>query len=395
MRSPNLITALILASQLTPTLAAERPKRPPPAVTAYEVKQAEMPQTYISTGTLVANQQAELRTEVSGRVSKLHVSAGERLVAGTPLLSIDSRSAQAEIQRLESQLSLARQQLERQRSLMKKAAGAAEKVDIQSAEVSGLEANLRIARLALERYELLAPFSGVLGNFDWVEGGWITTNEPFTTLDDTSKLKVNFDIPERFLRFIELGREVELESAAWSEQRFIGQISLIEARMNAQRATLGVQALVDNSDGLLLPGMRVSVSLRVDDGSEKLVVPARSLIHEGDRTSLRVDDGSEKLVVPARSLIHEGDRTTVLRLDSESKAKPTVVQLGQETSEWVEVVDGLTIGDRIVDRGLVKAKPNRPVKVLGDEPAENARGGEKAKGQGGEYQGGQRQRPDS
>lgn len=370
MRSPNLITALILASQLTPTLAAERPKRPPPAVTAYEVKQAEMPQTYISTGTLVANQQAELRTEVSGRVSKLHVSAGERLVAGTPLLSIDSRSAQAEIQRLESQLSLARQQLERQRSLMKKAAGAAEKVDIQSAEVSGLEANLRIARLALERYELLAPFSGVLGNFDWVEGGWITTNEPFTTLDDTSKLKVNFDIPERFLRFIELGREVELESAAWSEQRFIGQISLIEARMNAQRATLGVQALVDNSDGLLLPGMRVSVSLRVDDGSEKLVVPARTLIHEGDRT-------------------------TVLRLDSESKAKPTVVQLGQETSEWVEVVDGLTIGDRIVDRGLVKAKPNRPVKVLGDEPAENVRGGEKAKEQGGEYQGGQRQRPQS
>lgn len=354
MRSTPLIIALLIGTQLLPTYAAERPKRPPPAVTAFEVKRVELPQTYTSTGTLVAAKQAELRTEVNGRIDTLHAVPGQQVEAGALLLTIDSRSARAEVERLESQLTLARQQLERQRSLVKRAAGAAEKVDIQSAEVNGIEANLRIARLGLERYELKAPFSGILGKFDWVEGGWITNSSAFATLDDTSSLKVDFDVPERYLRFIELGRSVELSTAAWPEQSFSGAISLIDVRMNAQRATLGVQAVVDNSAGMLRPGMHMSVTLRVDGGEEKLVVPARTLIHEGERT-------------------------TVLRLDADSKARATTVKIGQETSEWVEITDGLTLGDRIIDRGLVKAKPNRPVSVLGED---SGREGSQSRGNG-------------
>lgn len=345
----TVVTTSLLLTQAPQAAEGGPPKRPPPAVTAYEVKTVELPQLYTSSGTLSANQRTQLRSEASGRIAKLHVKAGDTVEAGTLLLSIDNRVATAELQRLESQLSLARQQLERQKSLVKKAAGAAEKVDIQSAEVNTLEANLRIARLTLERFDLHAPFSGTLGSFDWVEGGWISSNDIFATLDDTRRLKVAFDIPERYLRHIEIDRQVEILAAAWPEERFSGTISLVDTRMNEQRATLGVQAEIDNSAGLLRPGMRVSVTLRIDDGQAKLVVPARALIHEGDRT-------------------------TVLRLDAESKAKPTTVRLGQETSEWVEVLDGLSLGDRIVERGLVKAKPNRPVNVLGDGPSEGRKG---------------------
>ena len=364
MRSKQLLNHLLATLIITQTahsaFAAERPKRPPPAVTAYDVATAELPQHYVSSGTLSASKTAELRIETSGRISKLHVQAGQRVDEGTLLLSIDSRAAKAELQRLESQLNLARQQLDRQQSLVKKAAGATEKVDILSAEVAGLEANLRIARLTIERFDLYAPFSGVLGGFDWVEGGWIGNSQPFTTLDDTRTLKVSFDIPERYLRFIAEGRRVEIVSAAWSEQTFEGEVSLLETRMDAQRATLGVEALIDNSDGLLRPGMRVSVKLRVDSGEQKLVVPARSLIHEGDQA-------------------------TVLKLDADSKAKATPVSLGQQTGEWVEITEGLSIGDQIVDRGLVKAKPNRPVKVLTADAQEGqGRKGDK-----------QRQRPQS
>ncbi|HSG04513.1 MAG TPA: efflux RND transporter periplasmic adaptor subunit [Marinobacterium sp.] len=340
-RSVTLLLCSVLSYQSFSAIGAERPKRPPPAVTAYEVETRELPQTYVSSGTLAAYQQAELHTDMSGRIAELYVRSGDYVEAGAPLVKLDTRSAQAELERLQSQLNLAQQQLERQRSLVKKMAGAAEQVDIQEAQVAGLQSNIRIARLALERHQLTAPFSGVLGSFDWVEGGWITSNEAFSTLDNVTQLKVNFDLPERYLRFIELGREVELLSAAWPEERFIGQVSLIDARMNAQRATLSVQALIDNQQGLLRPGMRVSVSLRVDSGEAKLVVPARTLIHEGQRTS-------------------------VLRLDDESTAKTTAVSVGQETSEWVEITSGLAVGDRIVDRGLVKAKPNRPVRVLGE-----------------------------
>jgi len=341
MRSGLLFVSFALICQSQLAIGAERPKRPPPAVTAYTVEAKQIPQNYISSGTLAAYQQAELHTELSGRIAKLYVSAGDFVEVGDPLVKLDTRSAQAELDRLQSQLNLAEQQLERQRSLVKNMAGAAEKVDIQEAEVAGLRSNIRIARLALERHEISAPFSGVLGNFDWVEGGWINSNEAFATLDNVTQLKVNFDLPERYLRHIELGREIELSSAAWPEQIFTGNISLIDARMNAQRATLGVQAVIDNQQGLLRPGMRVSVLLRVDTGQAKLVVPARTLIHEGERT-------------------------TVLKIDADSKTKSTEVKLGQETSERVEVTEGLAVGDRIVDRGLVKAKPNSPVSILGE-----------------------------
>lgn len=341
MRSVTLLLSFSLLYQSGTVIGAERPKRPPPAVTAYQVEAKQIPQNYISSGTLVAFQQAELHTELSGRIAELFVSAGDSVAEGAPLVRLDTRSAQAELDRLQSQLNLAQQQLERQRSLVKKMAGAAEKVDIQEAEVEGLKSNIRIARLALERHQLKAPFAGVLGNFDWVEGGWITSNDAFATLDNLNRLKVNFDIPERLIRHIQIGREVELSSAAWPEQRFTGEVSLIDTRMNAQRATLGATAVIDNSEGLLRPGMRVSVTLRVDSGEAKLVVPSRTLIHEGQRT-------------------------TVLKLDAESKALATEVELGQETNEWVEITSGLQVGDKIVDRGLVKAKANGPVRILGE-----------------------------
>jgi|GEM_PF-1655846 len=352
MRTALLFLSFSLAYQPMVAIGAERPQRPPPAVTAYQVEQRQIPQSYISSGTLAAYQQAELHTELNGRIAKLHVAPGDRVEAGALLVTLDSRSAQAELDRLQSQLDLALQQLERQRSLVKKMAGAAEKVDIQEAEAEGLKSNIRIARLVLERHQLKAPFRGVLGGFDWVEGGWINSSEAFSTLDNVTQLKVHFDIPERYIRHVQIGREVQLTSAAWPEQSFTGEVSLIDTRMDEQRATLGAMAIIDNSEGLLRPGMRVSVTLRVDSGEAKLVVPSRTLIHEGERA-------------------------TVLKLGEDTRALATEVKLGQETNEWVEITSGLQVGDRIVDRGLVKAKPNRPVRILGEGDDSKPREGQR------------------
>mgnify|MGYP000038051096 FL=1 len=336
-------TMLLLLCSILPIIvyAAERPKRPPPAVTEYVVETRQMPQIYVTSGTLIARKQAELRTDIAGRITELNAAPGQFVEQGTSLVNLDDRSAKAEYARLLSQLNLSKQQLKRQESLAKTMAGATERVDVQQAEVAGLESNLRIAELALEKHRLKAPFSGVLGDIDWVEGGWISNASLFTTLDDITALKVSFDLPERYLRFADLGRKVVISSTAWPEQEFEGVITLVLPRMNEQRATIPVQAEIDNIDSLLRPGMRV-------------------------RVSVEVDSGEKRLAVPARSLIHEGDKTTVL-LISEEKAKPTQVTLGIENAEWVEVLTGLEVGDRVIDRGLVKAKPNAPVKVLGAE----------------------------
>lgn len=332
-----LITVLLLQSGQV--IAAEPPKRPPPAVTEFIVESRTLPKEHISFGTLRAARMADLHTETSGRITGILVKPGERVSEGTLMLTLDSRETEAQLKSIESQLKLANQQFERLRSLVKTQAGSAEKLDLQAAQVAELNARLELTRLKLEQHQLRAPFSGVLGSFDWAEGSWLSSSSAFTTLDDLSDMRVSFALPEQLLRTLQVGDSVEISSAAWPGETFTGSVSLIEARMHRDRATINLEAKLENPERKLRPQMLVRVSF--DSGAERV-----------------------RVAVPARTVFYDGDQARVLKIDNQQIARPVSVVPGQQTAEWIEIIEGLSRGDRIVDRGLVKAKPNRAVKII-------------------------------
>jgi len=316
--------------------------RPAPAVTTYEVKAKELDSHYYTIGTLKSDKATQIRTEVAGKVIDILFSPGQKVSKGETVATLDKREASALLAKLEAQLTLAKQQLQRQEQLIKNRAAPKEQLDIRLADVAGLEASIAIAKLDLGKLDIKAPFTGYIGSNTIVVGEWLNANSNIATLDATDLLTLSFAVPEKHLEVIQPGSEVSLSSVAWPGKTFTGIINYIATRVNQDRGTIDVEATIDNTEQMLRPGMSVNVSLALSKNENALLVPARSVTYQGDRA-------------------------TVMRIDTEGKARPVTVSIGAELEEWIEVTQGLNIGDKIVDRGRLKAKPNRPVRVLGNK----------------------------
>jgi RND family efflux transporter MFP subunit len=316
--------------------------RPAPAVTTYEVKPQQLDSKLYTIGTLKSDKATQIRTEVAGKVTDILFSAGQKISKGEIVAKLDKREATALLTKLEAQLTLAKQQLQRQEQLIKNRAAPIEQRDIRLAEVAGLEASIAIAKLDLSKLEIKAPFTGYIGSSTIVAGEWLNANSSIATLDATDSLTLSFAVPEKHLDSIKPGTEVSLSSVAWPDRAFAGIVNYIATRVNQDRGTIDVEAIIDNKDQMLRPGMSVKVSLAISKNENALLVPARSVTYQGDKA-------------------------TVMRIGTEGKVKPVTVSIGAELEEWIEVTEGLNIGDKIVDRGRLKAKPNRPVRELGEK----------------------------
>lgn len=336
MRCSQLIAAIVLIGLSSSSFAAERPA---PAVTEVQVELRQLERSYSTTGILESKRHIELRSEVSGKIAAIFVEPTALVQEGELLLEIDSRSQATELKRLEIDLQLAQQRSNRLAALASNRSTSKEALEVAQAEAASLRAEIQAKQLELESHQIRAPFNGVLGNFDWESASLIEASSLFTTLDDMSELEVQFDLPERFLSELKIGQSVEMESNAWPDQQFQGRVALIEPRFDADRATLTVEAVISNDQQKLRPGMRVKVSL----------------VEKTDALSL---------LVPARSLIHDRNQTQVLKLNDKDIPSLQLVTTGRATDNWIEILTGLDVGDRVVDRGVVKARPQQPVNIL-------------------------------
>lgn len=338
MRYSLLVSVVVLMGLGSSSFASER-ARPAPAVTEVKAEMGPIVGRYSTMGLLESKRHIELRSEVSGKISKVFVEPTGLVEAGELLLEIDSRSEATELKRLQIDLQLAEQRSSRLQALASNRSTSKEALEVARAEAASLRAEIEGKQLELDSHQIKAPFNGVLGNFDWESSSWIEASSLFTTLDDMTELEVQFDLPERFLSALTIGQTVELSSNAWPKQEFEGKVVLIEPRFDADRATLSVEAIVSNDQQKLRPGMRVKVSL----------------VENADALSL---------LIPVRSLIHDRNQTQVLKLSEDDIPSLQLVTTGRATEKWVEILSGLDTGDRIVDRGVVKARPNRPVNIL-------------------------------
>ena len=321
------------------TLTSQAAERPAPAVTLVEAQMQILEATYSTTGVLKAHQSIDLRAEVGGKITEIHVTPTARVSDNQLLVELDTRTLLNQLEQLRIDLRLAKQQLSRLQTLVSNRSATREAVDVAEAEVASLNAEIAAVELTLEDYEIRAPFAGILGNFDWVNEGWVSAGTHFTSLDDVNVLDVQFDLPERFLSQIALGQPVTLTSPAWPDEQFDAQISMIDPRMDEDRSTLSVEAQVSNQSGKLRPGMRVKVALQSGTPSASLVIPVRSLMHDREQTQ-------------------------VYLVDEDSTARLQHVTTGTTTEDWVEITSGLELGDRVIDRGIVKARANKPVRIL-------------------------------
>ncbi|WP_440054998.1 efflux RND transporter periplasmic adaptor subunit [Pseudoalteromonas sp. T1lg65] len=308
-------------------------------VSAHTVTRQERVISVNSIGTARANHAINVRSAQSDYISEIYFEDGDTVKLGAPLVQLKNTEEKLDIQALKVTLKEEKRQLQRLKELARTQATARSQLDAQAAKVDTLTAQLEATKTKLQELTIYAPFSGVLGQRQVSVGSFVNSNSVITTLDDISVIKVDFQIPEKYLATIRLGLVVNAQSDAYPDLTFFGKVTHIDPRIDEATRSVKVTASFDNQQNKLRPGMLLHVAIEL----EKL----------------------QALMVPEKSIIPRQDKHFVFLIDPQSTVKLQQITVKERFGEWVAITDGLAQGDQVVTEGTLKIRSGSKVAIKG------------------------------
>jgi len=316
---------------------AARRGRPPAPVTVVEVGARSFQDRIPALGTLQAWESIDITSPVSQLITDLEFEDGQQVEAGQVLARLRQAAEIASLRELRARLTDARRELARLEDLGQRQQVAQTEVDRARTEVEVAEHQIAEAEAAVADRTIVAPFSGVLGLREVSEGALVSAGQRLTTLDDVSRMRLQFTVPERYLKTLEVGMAIEARSAAF-EGTFRGTLTAVDSRIDPVARSVTARAQIPNDSGLLRPGLLMEIDIT---GPER-----------------------EVIMVPEESLQSRATRHFVWMLEGE-EARRHEVAIGGRVPGWVVVTDGLEGGETIVRDGVVRLSGNAvPIQVV-------------------------------
>ncbi|MCQ4229312.1 efflux RND transporter periplasmic adaptor subunit [Pseudomonas stutzeri] len=315
-------------------------------------------------GTLKASQGIDLSVEIAGTITDVQFQSGEKVSKGQAIVLLDSEMEQASLVSAEADLSLARLEFQRARSLLDRQAISRSEYDRLNAQSQKAEASVTQLRASLAKKRILAPFSGTIGIRQVDVGDYIAAGTPIATLQDLSTLYVDFFLAEQHVPLLALGQKVQLRVAAYPDERFEGVISALNPKVETTTRNVQVRAELANPDGRLLPGMFADLQVLLPTENAQVVVPETAITYTLYGNSvLLVTDGT-----PPEGVSRDEPYLVVER---------RFVTTGERRDGLVVVLDGLEGGEQVITAGQLKLDSgthvaiaeNRTLKLAGAEPA--------------------------
>jgi membrane fusion protein (multidrug efflux system) len=326
-----------------------RPNMPggfmPQTVMVEPVQYREISDIIESIGTTFANESVTITSKVTDTVNRVHFQDGDYVDAGKILVEMTNREESALLAEAQANLDEARRQLSRQQDLGKQGLVAKSAIDEALTRAEAAEARFNAITARMNDRLIQAPFSGLLGFRQISSGTMLNSNTPITTLDDISVIKLDFSVPEVYLGTIQPGVRIISRSDAWRNREFEGVINSIGSRVDPVTRAVTIRAIIDNDERLLRPGMLMTVKI--------------------------INEVRESLVVPESALLQVGSDTYVYIAGDDGLAHRTLISVGVRRVGYVEVVDGLKVGDLIVTEGGFKLQNRAPYRIATDKQGNN------------------------
>jgi len=319
--------------------------RPIP-VTAQVVRRQAWSDTILAIGTAKAHESVTISAKVSETVQDVHFDSGDTVARGAPLITLTGQQQQASLTAAQANANEADRMYRRQQELATQQLIARASLDTQQATRDAARAQVAQIRANLADRVIRAPFAGVLGIRQVSPGTLVTPGTPIATLDDVSRVYVDFPVPEAQLANLAVGQSLGAHSTAYPGRSFSGTVSTIDARIDTATRAIMVRGDFPNPDGALRPGMLLEV---------QLARPER-----------------QALVVPEIALVQVGLDTFVYRIKPDGSVERVKVQIGGRTAGKVEVIAGLKAGDRIVVDGTGKLRVGAKVVDGAAKPSQAA-----------------------
>lgn len=286
------------------------------------------------TGTLVANEAADIYSEQSGIITGIRFQEGKRVERGQVLLTVNNNALRAQARSLESELQLARDIEGRQKRLLE--IGGISQQEYEAAVNSrvAVEARIETLQAQLAEYSVRAPFSGRVGLRQVSQGAYITPGTKITTLVDLDPIKLDFSVPGEYASEIKTNDTVRFVTEG-SPEVHTAIVYALEPGIDAATRSLLVRARTPNPSGKLLPGAFAEIRLRVGQGRRSILLPSEAIVMERDSQRVYTVENGRAVLVN--------------------------VETGVRQESLIEVKRGLQDGDTVVVRGLLLLRNGAPV----------------------------------
>lgn len=329
---------------------------PPTAITTAVVKvEAWQPQIR-AIGTLAPVQGVSVSADAGGPIVAIPVESGALVKKGDLLVEIDTSVEVAQLASAEAAEALAKLERDRSRELRQKNTISQAELDSADAQYNQAVAQTAAIRATIGRKRVRAPFDGRVGIRVVNVGQYVSPGQALIPLQQLDPIYVNFTIPQRQLPSLALGQKISVTVDAFPNAPFAGQLSAIDAEVDAATRNIAIQATLPNPRELLRPGMFAQVEVSLDQTETVIVVPATAVSYASYGNSvflvekMKGADGAEYLGV---------------------RQQP--VRIGATRGDLVVITEGLKGGEEIASSGLFKLRNNLPVQVNNSvQPASSA-----------------------
>lgn len=287
-------------------------------------------------GSIEADEQIELHTEISGIVESINFSEGGRVGQGQVLITLNDAELQAQLAQAKTRNNLAAENERRAKLLLEKEAISQEEYDIASADFRTAQSQIQLIQAQLSKTVIRAPFSGTIGLRNISKGSYITPATSIAKLVNTSRLKVSFSIPEKYANKVRVGNQIKFDVQG-VDADFSAKIYATEPSVEANTRTLLVKAISANSGNQLIPGTFANIVFPLETIDNGLLVPAEALIP-----------------------IQNGKKVFVMR---KGLATEVLVETGARTEEDILITSGISAGDTVLTSGVMALRNGTPVNV--------------------------------
>lgn len=313
---------------------ANTPKLP---VDAVKVKLEPLNQEEALAGSILPSREVIITGELSKKITQILFKDGTYVNQGQTLYRLDDADIAAKHNQLKSEIQLAKLNESRLSELLKSQSVKQEEYDVAYTKLQSLLASEDLILSELQKTTITAPFSGFIGITKVQIGALVNPGMELVRLQEQSKIKVQFSVPESFVQSIRSGKEITF-SVSGLDQRLTATIQATEPGLDYQNRSILVQALADNHDGLIKPGMSAKVYLKTSENHDGIVLPTEALMPG--------ENGYNVFAVKG------------------GLARITPVTIAERNENRAVITSGLTHGDTIMVSNMLRAGEGVPVELV-------------------------------
>jgi membrane fusion protein (multidrug efflux system) len=291
-------------------------------------------------GSFAANESAQVRAEIAGVVREIAFEEGQLVKKGQRLVKIDDSEIKAQAEEAESAYQLAVLNQQRSDSLAKTSSVTQADRDRSVSEARGAQARLNLQLSRLEKTEIRAPFDGVVGTRTISPGDYVTSQSIITTVDDLSRLKIEFEVPERFAEKVHVGTTFDVRVN--SQAAVPGEVYFASSAISRETRSSTAKGYLTKPPPALKPGMFANVELVLEVHKNVLVAPESAI--------LMTPSGAQIVLVRDKGADHIA---SIVR-----------VELGIRSKGLVEVIP---VGEKLRDHEIVVASGTGAILLYQDQ----------------------------